>query len=212
MAKGEKLSSSFGGASTKGFKSVDREVEARLARLDVFTDDFSPPGTSDAFNGGDFKKPGFGKKAHEDYSSDEDNSRNHSKSFKPMSLPRDREKEQMDKIDSDEYRFENIVKDTGGLPGVTKGKKMAEKFDDHAVDPAKLKSSDGPDALNKKVEAKLAKLASNSFNVGSQKFTHEDGEVYFEGAGGGQVIGEAKTIEEAKKIATAWAAKNKGKQ
>lgn len=88
MAKTDRLSTGFGGASTKGFDSIDREVESRMkrARMDVFTDDFTPPGSFDAFNGGDYSKPGFIADPHSDYSSDDDNSQNHNPNLKPMSL------------------------------------------------------------------------------------------------------------------------------
>jgi hypothetical protein len=50
------MSSGFAGSTTRGLSELDRAVETRMKRLDVFTDDFSPPGTSDAVPGVNYEK------------------------------------------------------------------------------------------------------------------------------------------------------------
>jgi len=47
------LSNSFAGSSTRTLEGLTREVEKRL---DVFTDDFSPPGSREQVPGADFSK------------------------------------------------------------------------------------------------------------------------------------------------------------
>lgn len=48
MAINRKLSDGFAGTGTKQSGGVEKEVESRLKKLDVFTDEFSPPGTGES--------------------------------------------------------------------------------------------------------------------------------------------------------------------
>lgn len=47
------LSTAFAGSTTRGASKLEHEVNRRM---DMFTDEFSPPGASEAFPGGNFKK------------------------------------------------------------------------------------------------------------------------------------------------------------
>lgn len=57
MAKNEKLSTGFGGSTTQGIESVDREVESRMTRAREKTSgDLSPPESIDSVKGGVLSK------------------------------------------------------------------------------------------------------------------------------------------------------------
>lgn len=67
------MSNSFTSSTTRGMEGYEREVEsrkernlARRKRLDRFTDDFSPPGATDAQPGADYTKGKIYGQAHDD--------------------------------------------------------------------------------------------------------------------------------------------------
>jgi hypothetical protein len=119
------MSSSFTSSSTRGLSNFEREIEKRL---DVFTDDFSPPGSREGVPGLDFRKPGGGyQKPHEDTDQENDQSRNHSPQYRPMAaagLPQDQEP--LDDIDDAARHYEDHVKKYGEqFPGAREMLEMA---------------------------------------------------------------------------------------
>lgn len=52
------MSDGFSGSSTRGLDSLEKEIEYRLGqmRMDVFTKDFSPPGTAEVVSGQDVQR------------------------------------------------------------------------------------------------------------------------------------------------------------
>lgn len=64
MAK--KLSDGFGGSWTRQAGDALKEIESRMKRLDVFTDDFSPPGTGELAPGQNPDKVGDSQVPHDD--------------------------------------------------------------------------------------------------------------------------------------------------
>ncbi len=50
------MSNGFANSTTRGMGKFEREVESRMKRLDVFTDDFSPPGTAEVTPGQNTQK------------------------------------------------------------------------------------------------------------------------------------------------------------
>lgn len=166
MAK--KLSSSFASSATRSMSEFDRMVESRMSkRLDVFTDDFSPPGTAEISPGQDVNKRSapYGKK-HEDYIPQSDPNFWQKGREGPWAsqLPRKmhsagdpKDQQPMDDLDETEYRHEAPIKKSGDqFPGIPKvvhnpydefpgdvdmedHKKIAG-FDPHLTDPARLKS------------------------------------------------------------------------
>lgn len=150
------MSTGFAGSSTRDLDGFEREVETRMRkRLDIFTDDFDPPGTSEAFPGGNFNKqrqyPG---KPHDDFSQAEDNSRNHDPRYKPMHNPGPKaqgDQEAFDALDEAAYLDDARIKPPDeqfpGKPHTRGGprlKRLAEK------------PGDGPEAFNRAVERKLS--------------------------------------------------------
>jgi len=64
------MSSGFTGSSTRGMSDLDREIEYRLGNvkyMDVFTNDFSPPGAADTEPWHDTTKGKEYQKPHDDY-------------------------------------------------------------------------------------------------------------------------------------------------
>jgi hypothetical protein len=184
MAKG-KLSSGFSGSTTRSASELDREVETRMKkRLDVFTDDFSPPGSFESSKGGDNRKPGFTATPHDDYSQAEDNSRNHDPKLRPMKAGQvgqdgaDISQDEMDAIDANEHAFNSpIKKPSSQFPGAKMSKKLMDspeeftkhveaKMDKDEHDKAKVEDApkaDKPESeqheFDDRVEAKMKKLA-----------------------------------------------------
>lgn len=68
------MSDGFAGANTKSVTSFQREVEARMKSLDIFKDDFSPPGTGELGPGENPNKPdnGYGAVHSENAALDSD--------------------------------------------------------------------------------------------------------------------------------------------
>ena len=131
----KKLSTGFAGVTTKS--------------LDVFTDDFSPPGSGESFKGGDFQKSNlpFGSK-HADTSSKDSTS--------ALAVGNPKVQEKMDTMDEIENRYQSRIKPPKDqFPGARLDKKGDTNepskdeakmgasdngaFDKHQVDPAQLK-------------------------------------------------------------------------
>jgi hypothetical protein len=158
------LSTGFTGSATRGMSGLDKEVEARMSkRLDVFTDDFSPPGTSESFPGGNFNKRDapYGK-PHDDFAPEAD-PKFWKKGLHSAGDPADQEK--MDWLDQMANSLEAPIKNPyDQFPGDVdmEDHKEIAKFDPHQTDPARLRKMskiDGPESFNKEVEKRMKKLA-----------------------------------------------------
>lgn len=152
------MSTGFSGSTTRSLGGLTKEVESRLKtkKLDVFTDDFSPPGTAESFKGSDFDKPNNGyQKPHDDTSSKDSTS-----SLAAAGNAKDQPK--LDEIDRVANMFEVGIKpEKDQFPGAKLKKEPASDnaaFDVHATDPARLKSSDGPETIEKEMNRRLSKL------------------------------------------------------
>lgn len=103
------MSKGFGGAATRGIGGLDREVESRLGaatkRLDVFTDEFSPPGISETTPGQDVSKGNapYGK-PHDDSPARAD------RSFTLAASGNARDQEPLDEIDAIEQQRNGGIK------------------------------------------------------------------------------------------------------
>lgn len=155
----KKLSSSFSGSSTRTLNGLNREVESRMRtkRLDVFTDDFSPPGTAESSPGQDYTKrdaPYY--KPHDDFDPVADPQfwdktkvgpwarqlpDQHMKKLGFTGDPKDQEK--LDWLDNMVYQEEAPIKNPyDQFPGtidMEDHKEDVAGFDDHLTDPARLK-------------------------------------------------------------------------
>jgi hypothetical protein len=127
----------------------EREVEARMSKkLDVFTDEFSPPGATDGFPGGDFSKRGapYGK-PHEDSTPDADPSfwdKSIRARHKLHSAGDPADQEKMDWLDEQVYKIEAPIKNPyDQFPGDVdmQDHKKIGGFDEHSTDPTKLSAS-----------------------------------------------------------------------
>lgn len=100
------MSSGFAGSLTRHMGKFEREVESRL---DIFTDDFQPPGAFEKVPGSDVNKPKGGyEKPHDDTVPEAD------KRFVRMAaagLPKDQEP--MDALDRIEQRYQARIKEPG---------------------------------------------------------------------------------------------------
>ena len=176
------LSSGFTSSVTRGMSEFDKEVETRMfQRLDVFTDDFSPPGTSESFPGGDFNKRSAPyQKPHDDFDPEADpqfwdktKAGPWAKQLHSAGDPKDQEK--MDWLDKVSNAFEVPVKNPyDQFPGTIdmQDHKKETRFDPHLTDPARLKKMakiDGPESFHKEVEKRMKKLAVES-HPEAQKF------------------------------------------
>lgn len=135
------MSTGFSGSDTRGLSQLEREIEYRLGRMkhmDVFTDDFSPPGSRESVPGSNPSKPGFVADAHTDQSTADDNSRNHS-DLKPMAAAGNaREQGELDNIDYIESKHTVGIKtERDQFPG-SKPASDSARFDSHQTDPARL--------------------------------------------------------------------------
>lgn len=164
----KKLSTGFANGSTKQFKGVDREVESRLKRLDVFTDDFAPPGVSEKFPGGDFSKRNA---PYEDRHSD------NKKLHNPGSV---KEQQVLDDLDAREQAFNAPIKNPyDSFPGALNFNQKSEvgAFDKHQTDPTRLKkmavketrlrSDVGPEEFDKRVETRMKMKMDGGFKADS---------------------------------------------
>jgi hypothetical protein len=184
MAIFRKLSQGFSSSATRGMSELDKEVETRMKHLDVFTDDFSPPGSGESFPGADFDKRDapYGK-PHDDFAPEADPSFWKKGSEGPWArqLPQKmaaagdaRDQQPMDDLDEVEYRFEAPVKKVEDqFPGIPKpdhnpydefpgdidmeDHKQETRFDPHLTDPRLLKKGKVNDlaSLNKEIEKRF---------------------------------------------------------
>lgn len=124
------MSNGFAGNTTKTLYEIERELENRYEksmskkRLDVFTDDFNPPGAVEHVPGGNYKKRGDTGIKHEDSVPEAD------KSF-TLAAGKAEEQEPMDVMDADEYRKEVGIKKYGEqFPGslLSIGKKVEKRL------------------------------------------------------------------------------------
>jgi hypothetical protein len=60
------MSNGFAGSTTRTMGNFERELEKRTKKLDVFTDEFSPPGATDAEPGRNYTKGKEYQKPHDD--------------------------------------------------------------------------------------------------------------------------------------------------
>lgn len=132
----KKLSTGFTGSTTRAMGKFEREVEKRL---DMFTDEFSPPYSGEAFPGGNFQKSKlpYGK-PHEDTVPEAE-----SQFLKKRLAPAGKASEQplLDKIDQRAYQAEaSIKKPSEQFPGSKLAASDNAAFDPHSVDPARLKA------------------------------------------------------------------------
>lgn len=167
MATKKKLSSSFSGSATRTLNSLNHEIESRMRstkRLDVFTDDFSPPGTAESSPGQDYTKRDapYGK-PHDDFEPVADPQFWDKKRLGFTGDPKDQEK--MDWLDNEIYQQEAPIKSPyDQFPGAVDMEDYKEetRFDVHLTDPARLRKMakiDGPEAFSKEVEKRMMKLA-----------------------------------------------------
>lgn len=155
----KRLSTGFAGSGTKSAGGVDKEVEARLGltRMDIFTDEFSPPGASEKFPGADFNKreAPYGDKHTDNLSESKINPEtSEGTGTRPAQMAasgRASDQEGLDRIDAREKEI-NDASDNA-------------KFDVHAVDPARLSLSD----VDKLVEARLSRMVN-----GTEKSSNPD--------------------------------------
>lgn len=164
----KRLSASFAGSATKKFKGLDREVEGRLGklkRMDVFTDDFSPPGTGETFPGANFDKRNapYGSK-HTDTVPETEFRTKVTNELHSAGDPKDQEK--MDWLDEQAYKIDAPIKNPyDQFPGAIdmNDHKAEAGFDKHQTDPARLKkmpASLGPEGFHKEVEARMKRLVN----------------------------------------------------
>jgi hypothetical protein len=143
----KKLSTAFSGSATRGMSEFDKEVETRMfKRMDVFTDDFSPPGTSQSSPGQDNSKRNAPyEKPHDDFIPQADpqfwdkSKRPWAKQLHSAGDPKDQEK--MDWLDGMEDQIQKPIKNPyDQFPGTIDMKDHAEiaGFDSHLTDPATL--------------------------------------------------------------------------
>ena len=140
------MSSGFCGSATRGMTELDREIEYRLGdaktpfkRMDVFTDDFSPPGTAEASPGQDYRKPsGPYQDKHTDAPARSEDG------FVRDPLPGNaKDQKEYDAIDATQQGNygDNVKKPKDQYPGA----KMSEQ------------KIDGPESFHKAMERRLAK-------------------------------------------------------
>lgn len=133
----KRLSSGFAGSTTRSLNLTDleKEIEYRLSgdlkHLDVFTDDFSPPGATEQVRGADFRKQPQGNKPHDDYSQAEDNSFNHGVEKKMAAAGNAKDQEYLDEIDQSLHDFYSKVKNPSEqFPGAKTLSRLAEGVDE----------------------------------------------------------------------------------
>ena len=174
----KKLSSGFASSATRGMSGIDKEVESRIKKLDVFTDDFSPPGTSELVPGQNPNKANapYGK-PHDDFVPEADPQfwakcqgqpwakQLPDKKMHSAGDPADQEK--MDWLDEMANALDAPLKNPfDQFPGTIDMEDHREeaKFDDHLTDPTRLKKMadkkiDGPEGFHKEVEKRMKRLA-----------------------------------------------------
>lgn len=159
------MSTGFAGGATRKFKSVEHEVESRLKRMDVFTDDFSPPGASEKFPGSDFTKRNA---PYEDKHTD------------MAAAGNAREQPVLDEIDQQEHDFNAPLKPGHDqFPGALSAPKPPKQdpygedwpdkinfeaksevgaFDPHQTDPTRLRGDCDLKEFDKRVEARMKRM------------------------------------------------------
>lgn len=184
----KRCSSSFTGASTRGESGFDREVESRMVkRMDVFTEDFSPPGVSELPIGANpNKRDAPYADRHTDTTPESDpqfyDKRALGRKFL-HSAGNPKEQESLDILDLIENQFNSKIKNpTDQFPGPVDmdDHKAIAGFDIHQTDPARLKQMhpynkesksmrkemaekvDGPESFHKAVEKKLSEISNVS--------------------------------------------------
>ena len=184
-----KLSTGFTGSATRGSSGFDREVESRLHRLDMFTDEFSPPYSREIFPGADFTKRSAPYEAKHDMETPEADPQFWDKSIrahseKHMHAAGDpKEQDKLDWLDEIAHKMEAPIKSPyDQFPGAVdmSDHKEIASFDPHQTDPARLKKMDknkvdGPDSFNKVVEKRMKKLVEET----SRKTKVVNGVTYF---------------------------------
>lgn len=196
----KKLSNSYSGSTTRSVRDVTKEIESRMTkRMDVFTDDFQPPGASEISPGQDTSKRSapYGK-PHDDTRPVADPSFWQKGREGPWAnqLPRNQlhsagdpqDQEKMDWLDEMVYQTEAPIKSPyDQFPGNISmdDHKKDTRFDPHLTDPAtlkrgikmseknpvkKLRTEIGPEEFHKEVEKRMKCLAIESKEPEPAKF------------------------------------------
>lgn len=161
------MSSGFAGSNTKGMGGFDREVEARLAKLegrtkkklDIFTDEFSPPGVSEISPGQDVSKGKSYQQPHDDTIPEAD-PKFTQKGLAPAGDPA--VQPEMDAMDQIQHEIQaKIKKPEDQFPGVKMKKKMSGSDNASipfaATDPERI---DGPQSFHDHMEKRMKRLAA----------------------------------------------------
>lgn len=134
----------------------ERTIEKRM---DTFTDDFAPPGASDAQRGRDYSKPRRPFEApHDDYAAVNENRIKITNEMAAVGPAK--EQGPMDILDEIEQRIQAPIKNPyNQFPAETGDKQIVSEvgaFDDHQTDPARLNKMAGLDSSEYSV--KISKL------------------------------------------------------
>ncbi len=130
------MSSSFAGASTRGMSDLEREIEYRLGRMSA-ADALIEVNASVPVKG-----VGPYSKAHDDFSTADDNSRNHDPKLHPMAG--DREQEEMDRLDNVEYLAQARIK------------KQRDQFPGAKMNTSDMSGDKFSDEVEKRMQKRLA--------------------------------------------------------
>lgn len=195
-------------SASEAVNDCKRKIDSKqLKRLDVFTDDFSPPETAEAFPGGNFKKQPQRNKPHDDISQSEDNSRNHSK-FRPMHNPgpdSQGKQEDLDALDIAQHIEESFIKPKSEqFPGKPKMKHSEMSGDSFSKEVEKrMKQLGYEDSSKEKLKHLYSEFRYKGMTIYFTQYSDGDWEAYvhqsyipnaphFTGASKDEVLAKAK--------------------
>lgn len=162
------LSNGFTGGSTRGMGTFMQELEIRMKKLDLFTDEFSPPGAAEKVPGADFTK------RTAPYAKPHDNTVPEAK-FRGMAAAGDpKDQEPADVLDRIEYRIQAPIKNPyNEFPGSYQDKEIVNDlgaFDPVQTDPSLIDEKQraamqDPEKFSQEVEKRMKHLQEDAQTI-----------------------------------------------